>query len=51
MDKLDVAASLVMGRKRVAGGACGEETSKHYDRALPHLAIGVLQRKYKYLLR
>ena len=44
MDKLDVAASLVLVAKRVTGGACGDETSKYYDRAHPDLAIGALHR-------
>ena len=40
MGKLDVAASLVMGAEGVTGGACGDETSKDYDGAHPHLSIG-----------
>jgi hypothetical protein len=44
MGKLDVAASLVVVAKRVPGGACGDETSRYYDRAHPDLAIGALDR-------
>jgi hypothetical protein len=36
--------------EKVAGGACGDETSKYYDRAHPNLAIGALQRNISTLL-